>query len=417
MVTEPLTLDNSFFDDPWPVYNKLRELGPIHRIKLPNGLAAWLVIDYELGKQVLSDPRLSKDEESSGAAARRQGISAGWQESAGPRPLRMNLLNTDPPDHTRLRSLVNKAFTPAASARMRPTIEQVAAELIDQLQTQPHRDSVDLLASYATPLPITVICRLLGVPAADQDTFGTLITTIMDETAVADGERSRQARLDLSRYLIALISSRREQRSQGDEHGDLLDRLISAQVDHDRLTDEELVATIGLLLVAGYDTTVHLIANAIFLLSTQPKVLEHIKDHSDEIETLVEEVLRWEGPGHTATLRHTTGPITLGDNHIDAGEFLIVSVAAANRDPAVYADPEHFKIDRSGAGHLSFGHGIHYCVGAPLARLEAQIAIQALVSAFPVFTLAADPESLSWRRSMIIRGRTTLPIQLLHTAR
>lgn len=415
-MTEPLILDDAFFDDPGPIYNKLREHGPIHRIKLPNGLAAWLVIDYDLGKQVLADPRLSKDEESSGAAARRQGISAGWQDSAGPRPLRMNLLNTDPPDHTRLRSLVNKAFTPAASARMRPTIEEVAAELIDGLHAQQHPGAVDLLVSYATPLPITVICRLLGVPAEDQDTFGSLITTIMDETAVADGERSRQARVDLSRYLITLVSTRRAQRSHGDEHGDLLDRLLSAQVDHDRLTDEELVATIGLLLVAGYDTTVHLIANAMFLLATQPKILEHLGDHPDAIEPLIEEVLRWEGPGHTATLRHTTSPITLGDTHIDSGEFLIVSVAAANRDPAVFPDPEHFQLSRPGPGHLSFGHGIHFCVGAPLARLEAQIAVQALVAAFPTFTLAADPETLRWRRSMIIRGRTSLPVHLLGSA-
>lgn len=410
---DALMLGEEFFEDLWSTYNRLRELGPIHRITLPNGLAAWLVIDYELGKQVLADPRLSKDEESSGAAARRQGISAGWQQGAGPRPLRMNLLNTDPPDHTRLRSLVNKAFTPAASAHMRPTIEALAAGLIKELYERDQRQPVDLLDSYATPLPIAVICSLLGIPAEDQDTFGSLITTIMDETAVADGERSRQARVELSGYLIQLVADRRDHRGRrDDEDRDLLDRLITAQVDLDRLSDQEVVATIGLLLVAGYDTTVHLIANAIFLLATQPAVRARAAANPDELGKLIEEVLRWEGPGHAATLRHTTSPITLGGTQIEEGEFLIVSVAAANRDPAVYTDPDSFQFDRHEPSHLSFGHGIHYCVGAPLARLEAEIALYALLDAFPEFTLAADPDSLRWRHSMIIRGRTSLPIQL-----
>ena len=413
---ESLTLDEKFFDNLWPFYNQLRESGPIHRITLPNGLAAWLVIDYELGKKVLADPRLSKDEVSSGAAARRQGIAAGWQQAAGPRPLRVNLLNTDPPDHTRLRSLVNKAFTPSASAHMRPAIESIAAKLIGDLQSLDDHQRVDLLDSYATPLPIAVICSLLGIPAEDQDTFGELIITIMDETAVADGEKSRQARVQLNKYLTTLVTDRRAQRGQHDADSDLLDRLITAQVDHDRLSDEEVVATIGLLLVAGYDTTVHLIANAIFLLATQPAVLERARNNTHEIAKLIEEVLRWEGPGHAATLRHTTSPITLGDTQIEAGEFLIVSVAAANRDPSVFPNPDQFQFDRNDAHHLSFGHGIHYCVGAPLARLEAEIALRALVTAFPIFTLAADPDTLRWRHSMIIRGRTTLPIDLHQSA-
>lgn len=411
-MSDPLMLDENFFEDLWPVYNRLRESGPIHRITLPNGLAAWLIIDYELGKQVLADSRLSKDEISSGAAARKQGIAAGWQQSAGPRPLRINLLNTDPPDHTRLRSLVNKAFTPAASAHMRPAIGSIAAKLIKDLRALDHHKPVDLLTSYATPLPIAVICSLLGIPADDQGTFGDLINTIMDETAVADGEKSRQARLQLNEYLTALVTNRREHRRDQDQDSDLLDRLITAQVDHDRLTDEEVVATIGLLLVAGYDTTVHLIANAIFLLATQPPVLQRVRTNPDDLTKLIEEVLRWEGPGHAATLRHTTSPITLGDTRIDEGEFLIVSVAAANRDPAAFTNPDQFQFDRREANHLSFGHGIHYCVGAPLARLETEIALRALITAFPTFTLAAEPGALRWRHSMIIRGRTALPIQL-----
>ncbi|SLI56504.1 cytochrome P450 [Mycobacteroides abscessus subsp. bolletii] len=406
-------LDETFFDDPWPVYDRLREKGPMHRIRLPNGLLAWLVIDYALGKQVLADPRLSKDEQSSSRAARAQGINAGWQQDAGPRPLRLNLLNTDPPDHTRLRSLVNKAFTPAASARMRPTIEQTATELIAELSDDARESSVDLLARYATPLPITVICRLLGVPARDEHNFGDLITTIMDETAVADGEHSRQARVQLASYLGDLVTKRRAQRAtSGENAGDLLDTLIAAQVEQDRLTDAELVTTIGLLLVAGYDTTVHLIANAAYLLATNPPLRQQIHAQPDRVEALIEEVLRYEGPGHTSTLRHTTAPITLGGTDIGAGEFLIVSVAAANRDPAAFAEPDQVELDRKGPGHLSFGHGIHYCVGAPLARLEAAIAIGALVAAFPNLSLAADPATLRWRRSMIIRGRTTLPIVL-----
>lgn len=389
----------------------------MHRIQLPNGLKAWLVIDYALGKQVLADPRLSKDEHSASQAAGAQGINSGWQENAGPRPLRLNLLNTDPPDHTRLRSLVNKAFTPAASSRMRPIIENVAAELILALADSACEDSVDLLSRYATPLPITVICRLLGVPASDQDLFGSLITTIMDETAVADGESSRQARIQLASYLNDLVTTRRTQRETGHDNGDegspdLLDTLIAAQVEEDRLSDAELVATIGLLLVAGYDTTVHLIANTVYLLATNSQLRERIHTQPARIEALIEEVLRYEGPGHTSTLRHTTAPITLGGTNISAGEFLIVSVAAANRDPVAFTAPDYVDLDRRGPGHLSFGHGIHYCVGAPLARLEAAIAIGALVSAYPNISLAAETSALQWRRSMIIRGRTTLPIAL-----
>ncbi|WP_100524646.1 cytochrome P450 family protein [Mycobacteroides abscessus] len=409
---EALTvLDDAFFDNPWPVYNQLRAVGPIHRIRLPNGLLAWLVIDYHMGKQVLADHRLSKDEASSSRAARSQGIDTGWQDAAGPRPLRMNLLNTDPPEHTRLRALVNKAFTPAASARMRPAIEDVAKELVQSLVDGPK--TVDLLANYATPLPITVICRLLGVPEKDQETFGSLIVTIMDETAVADGEPSRLARVQLGEYLGKLIADRRAQRNSADTtDSDLLDRLITAQVDQDRLSDMELISTIGLLLVAGYDTTVHLIANSIFRLATDASLLHRIHSNPDDIGPFIEEMLRWEGPGHTATLRHTISPITLGDKKIGAGEFLIVSVAAANRDPAAYADPEEFRLNRKEHGHLSFGHGIHYCVGAPLARLEAEIAVATLAANFPKLSLASAPDTLKWRRSMIIRGRTELPVQL-----
>ncbi|SIM26399.1 cytochrome P450 [Mycobacteroides abscessus subsp. abscessus] len=409
---EALTvLDDEFFDNPWPTYSRLREVGPIHRIRLPNGLRAWLVIDYQLGKQVLSDQRLSKDEASSSHAARSQGIDTGWQDTAGPRPLRMNLLNTDPPEHTRLRALVNKAFTPAASARIRPAIEDVARELVQPLVDGPA--TADLLARYATPLPITVICRLLGVPEKDQNTFGSLIVTIMDETAVADGEPSRLARVQLGEYLGKLIAERRALRNGTEtDDNDLLDRLITAQVDQDRLSDMELISTIGLLLVAGYDTTVHLIANSIFRLATDPALLDRVHSDSDSIGPFIDEMLRWEGPGHTATLRHTTSPITLGDKEIGAGEFLIVSVAAANRDPAAYTDPQEFHLGRKGPGHLSFGHGIHYCVGAPLARLEAEIAVATLVANFPNLRLAVSPDTLRWRRSMIIRGRTELPVQL-----
>ncbi|MUM16071.1 cytochrome P450 [Mycobacterium sp. CBMA271] len=413
-----LLLDETFFDNPWRLYDRLRQEDvSLHRIKLPNGLLAWLVIDHALGKEILSDPRLSRDAQSACRAALTQGIGKDWQSGSGHKPWLISLLNSDPPDHTRLRSMVATMFTPVASARMQPIIKQVAAELVQGLIVSASAASINLIARYAAPLPMMVISRLLGVPVADRDQFDSLVLTIMDESAFADGMSGQLALIELGNYLSDLVAIRRsdEHPGEGDETRravDFLDTLIAAQFDQQGLTDAELIYHVALMLIAGYDTTVHLIANAAHALASNPALRRQINAKPAGTESLIEEVLRHDGPGHTTTLRHTTSPITVAGTTIGTGEFLLVSLAAANRDPAAFPEANRFKIERNGLTHLGFGHGIHHCVGAPLARLESTIAIRALVAAFPNFTLAVDPAALKWRRSLQVHGYLRLPITL-----
>ncbi|MEU0541157.1 cytochrome P450 [Nocardia sp. NPDC005978] len=387
-----------FIAEPWPVYDRLRGQGPLHRIVLPSGLPAWLVLDYDLSRQVLTDSRFSKDVTARGEIIARLG--AGHVNGASAVP---SMLQLDPPDHTRLRKLVSKAFTAGASARMRPGIQAIADDLVAELAD---RDVVDLVEHYALPLPLSVISEMLGFPVEDREQLGAWSRQLMEYFTPDRSEAVSRAATECCDYIRGLIAAKRSKPGPGD----LLDELIAVSADGDRLTEDELVHTVFILMIGGHETTVNLIATAAEMLIRNDELRERVVGHPERTPQLIEEALRFDGPAHTATMRHTTEPVVLNGMEIGAGEFVIVGLAAASRDPAKFPDPDRFDPDRSGSAHLAFGHGIHYCVGAALARLEGDIAINTLFQRFPDMRLAPG-EDPPWRFSFM-RGRCALPVVL-----
>jgi len=397
--TAPIELSEEFLREPGPLYEQLRTQGPIHHVRLPAGLRGWLITDYTVAKQVLADPTIRKDVHQIRRIidTTHPGVHAMGSDMAE------HMLNTDPPDHTRLRRLVAKAFTPRSVAALAPRVEDIADDLTAAMSTT---GPVDLLSAFAFPLPITVICELLGIPAGDRDQFRAWTNTIL--FAGADSrEGVLAAAADMNAYLRTLIAHRRAH--PGD---DMLSSLVTTTDTDGNLTDTEVVSMTFLLLVAGHETTVNLIGNTMLTLLQDPERFATLRAHPDQIPAALEEHLRHLGPVHIATLRFTTEPVTLGDTTIGPDELVFVSLAAANRDPHRFARPELVDYDRDNPGHLAFGHGIHVCLGAPLARAEGTIAITRLLARYPHMSLATDPAALAWRTSSLIRGLDTLPVQL-----
>jgi cytochrome P450/protein-L-isoaspartate O-methyltransferase len=353
-------------------YLVVAEPGPVHRATV-GGRSGWVVTGYAEARAALVDPRLRK----SGANARWAGLPAGRAS---------HMLDADPPDHTRLRKLVNQAFTARAVEALRPRIEEITAELLDDLA---RHDEVDLLAAFAVPLPITVIGELLGVEPGAGAEFHRRSRDLTDP-----GFRT---------FLGELVRAKRAQPAD-----DVLSRLVLAHDQDDRLSDTELVATAFLLLFAGYETTVHLIGNGVYALLRNPDQFDALRADPALVPAAVEEFLRFDGPVGFATLRYTGEPVELGGVRIPADEFVHVALGAADRDPARFADPGRLDIARHPVGHVAFGHGIHHCVGAPLARLEAQIAFTQLVRRFPRLSLAGDVRR---QEGIRIHGLVELPVR------
>jgi cytochrome P450 len=380
--------------DPYPLYRKLRELDPVHRS--PAG--PWLLTRHADATAVLRDPRFSSNPSHLG----------GERPQVGPRRVDTKvLLFLDPPDHTRLRSLVSKAFTPSVVRRLRPRVEELVAGLLDQAE---RKGSLELIADLAYPLPVAVICELLGVPAADRAIFGSWSSDAsrlldrdidLDEAAL---ERGAAAIAGFTEYFGGLIQQRRAE--PGD---DLLSGLIAAEEAGQRLTWEELFATIILLYLAGHETTVNLIGNGAFELLRHPDQLERLRRDPGLGPSAVEELLRYESPVHV-TARIATTELAVGGVRLAAGEQVVVVVAAANRDPEVFADPEALDVGRPDNRHLSFSAGMHYCLGAALARLEGEVAFDALLRRFPRLALV-DPEP-HFREHFVLRGLRSLELRL-----
>lgn len=399
--TEPVALEESFVQDPHVVYDLLREQAPAHKVLLPFGTEAWVVTRYEDARTALADPRLSKDMARANEFWMRvyDNVSDEVAETFD-QSLSAHMLNADPPDHTRLRKLVNKAFTARRVEALRPRIEEITESLLDAMAGQ---DEVDLLEAFAFPLPITVICELLGVPVEDRSDFRKWSALILSDTG-DEVSASRQ----MAGYLRDLIARKRA--SAGD---DLLHALLEARDDNDQLSEHELIAMVFLLLVAGHETTVNLIGNGVLALLRNPSQLELLRSDPALLPGAVEEFLRYDGPINLATFRWTTEPVRLGEVEIPMGEFVLVSLLAANHDPARFADPSKLDVTRPAGGHVAFGHGIHYCLGAPLARLEGEIAIGRLLERFPNLQLASEqPSTLRWRASTLIHGLEELPVRL-----
>ncbi|KWX05158.1 cytochrome P450 [Carbonactinospora thermoautotrophica] len=383
-----------FKANPHPTYAALRDHDPVRRVTLPSGLPAWLVTRYEDVKAVLADPRLSKDVRRFPDPGRYL-VAADLRET-----ISRHMLNADPPDHTRLRKLVSKAFTPRRVEALRPRVQQITEELLDRMAPL---GRVDLIDAFAFPLPVTVICELLGVPVEDRDEFRVWSNVIIE--GVGAGDRFESAVRAMDKYLRELVEAKR--RSPGD---DMLSDLIAAREEGDRLSEGELTSMAFLLLVAGHETTVNLIGNGVYLLLTHPDQLALLRSDPGLLPSAVEEFLRYEGPAETSTLRFATEPIEIGGVTIPAGEVVLVALASANRDGRRFADADRLDITRGDSQHLAFGHGIHYCLGASLARLEGQVAIGELLARFPDLALAVPPEELAWRPGTLIRGLRELPV-------
>ncbi|MGV9664268.1 cytochrome P450 family protein [Nocardia niigatensis] len=393
------TIGPEFFADPHAHYRRWRAHGPVRRVRFPDGLVRWVVLDHAAGRAALTDPRLQKDAAATDALLSAKRGTPPSDPSA--LALLTHMLNTDPPGHTRLRKLVTRAFTPRRVAELRPRIEEITGNLLDALEG---RAEADLLREFAEPLPITVICELLGIPLEDRADFQEWTRALV---AVAGLEEDRaRASKAMAAYLTRLVRAKAQEPA-----ADLLSALAVPADDGDALTEPEQVGMAFLLLVAGHDTTVNLIANGTRALLRNPVRLQALRADPDAIPGAVEEFLRYDGPVNLATVRHTTEPLTVAGTTIPAGEFVYIALAAANRDEDRYPDADTLDPGRDATGHLAFGHGIHFCVGAPLARLEARIAFAALLSRFPDLRLSPAGEA-AWHPSTLIRGLHQLPVLL-----
>jgi cytochrome P450 len=395
MPNDPDLASSAFKSAPYDYYAALREHAPVHSVRLRNGATAWLVSRYDDAVAVLGDTRFAKDP----AAAK--GTKPPWLP--GPlRALSRNMLDLDEPDHRRLRTLVQKAFTPRVVEEMRPRIEEIAGLLLDAIE---RKGTADLIADYASPIPVTVIAGLLGVPERQRTKFHRWSTHLVAaDTSAWHKLRAIPAGLSFILFLRRLIRTRR-----GAFGDDLLSRLIEVQEAGDRLSADELLAMSFLLLVAGHETTVNLIGNGILTLLQNPDELARLRRDPELIAPAVEEMLRFASPLQMATERYATTAVEIAGVTIPRGALVYVVLAAANRDEHAFGDAARLDVARQPNRHLAFGHGIHYCLGAPLARLEGQIAIRALLDRFSRIALASEAPP-RWRQGLVLSGVESLPV-------
>jgi cytochrome P450 len=392
--------DQDYLHDPHLVYSRLRAEEPVTLTTTPQGVQVWLVTRYDDVRAALTDPRVSKDFPGNPGMMKANEV-AGGDSSGAAAVVPDNMLFSDPPKHERLRRIVVKTFTAGRIRALRPRIEQISSGLLDALG-----DEFDLLKDYAVPLPAMVIGELLGIPERDWPRMIHL-SGITIEGSAQDPQQVVAAVEETLAYLRELCAAKRAEPA-----GDLISAMVQMHDEAGRMNATELVDTAWLLLVAGHETTVHLISNGMLALLRHPGQLARLRDDPGLIPDMVEEVLRYDGPISTSTLRFTTEPVTIGDADIPAGQLILVSLLAANRDHAQYERPDQFDVTRKPAQHLAFGHGIHYCLGAPLARVEAEIAFRHLLRRYPGLELAVPESRLAWRPGMLMHGLTSLPVRL-----
>jgi cytochrome P450 len=390
-VVDLAAMGHDFSRDPYAVFAALRARGPVHRVRIPEGGELWLVVGYHEARAALADPRLRKT----------------LPPADEPPPVRaspgVHLLTVDPPDHTRLRKLIAGAFTTRRVAALAPRVSALVDDLLAGMLAAPG-GRADLIDAFAFPLPILVICELLGIPAGDRDRFRAWSTTAVDGSPRDEKQAAADA---LGAYLADFFAARRAR--PGD---DLSSALVRATDEHgDSLTEDELVGMAWLLLVAGHETTVNLIGNGTLALLTHPGELARLRADWSLLDGAVEEILRWDGPVSTSTFRYVHEPAEIAGTHIPAGHAVMIALSDGDRDPDRWEAPDRFDIGRPTGGHLAFGHGVHYCLGAPLARLEGRIALRALFDRVPGLALDADPAALVWRSGVLMRGLRRLPLR------
>jgi cytochrome P450 PksS len=387
-----------FKANPFPFLAGLRSSQPVYRTSLPDKTPIWLITRYEDVTALLKDERFVKN--------RRTAMSS-EQLRKTPRvppmfrPLERNMLDLDPPDHTRLRALVHKAFTPNLIGQMRNRIQTLADELLDGVAG---KGKLDLINDYALPLPMTIITEILGVPTSDRNKFHKWSKAVVSLTSPKATMRVIPNVWMFVRYLRRFFRERRR-----DPRDDLASALIQSEEAGDKLSEDELLAMVFLLLIAGHETTVNLIGNGMLALLEHPDQMDNLRRDPSMIKTAVEELLRYTSPVFMSSERYASEDLNLHGVTIARGGMTLGVIGSANRDEAVFENADALDITREPNKHLSFGQGIHFCVGAPLARLEGQIAINTLLRRMPDLHLSVTTDSLRWRPSMILRGLETLP--------
>ncbi len=395
-----------FMQDPYDLLKKYRKKGPVHEVIWAHGAKVWMITGYDEVRHLVNDPRVSKDgrrmnelfARHSGAIAEsdhNELNSFGFDDD-----LAAHMLNSDPPRHTRLRSLVSKAFTTHRVARLRPRVETVVEELLDAFTG---RTEVDLMEEFAVPLPLTVFCDLCGIPEVDRDNFRQWSLKLVgagqqpDEVAAASENMVGLAN--------ALIEAKRTHPTD-----DLISELVQVTDGTDRLSQGELVSMIFVLAVAGHITTIYSIGNAVANLLSYPAELARLRAGASLMPSAVDELLRFDGPSAVGTFRFSTAEIPIGGTVIPADEILALSWHSANRDGSHFPDPDRLDLGRRPTGSFALGHGLHYCVGVPLAKMQIEIALDRLITRYPQLRLAVTPEALRRDHSALLRGLLALPV-------
>lgn len=385
-----------FSRDPYKAYDKLRARSPVQRVENALGeMPAWLITGHAEARAAFAHPGISKD------IRRFQFI---FHEANVPytvdEVVANSMVGTDPPDHTRLRKLAAKAFTSGAIEHLHPRVEQIISDLLDAMEPL---GGADLIKAFAAPLPVTVICDLLGIPESGRHHLRHWSDVSFNEGGPDEREEAANG---LTSYIADLITARRAEPAD-----DLISRLIAARDATDMLNDTELVSLAFGLLLTGHETTTTLIGNAVCALLLHPDQLAALRQDPSLLPSAIDEFLRYESPAAIATIRFTSEPVTINGTTIPANQIVLISPGAANHDPARFADPSSLDIRRDTSGHLAFGHGIHYCLGAQLARMQTEIALTALLKRFPRLRLDTRRRKLQWRRSRAIRGLQSLPVR------
>lgn len=392
--------------NPYGILGKLRASGPVHEVVWAHGARVWLVTRYEEITALVNDPRVSKDgRRMNELFAVHSGLPVEQDEEGGVgfnEELTTHMLNSDPPRHTRLRSLVSKAFTTHRVERLRPRIEQVADECLDAMAG---RSDVDLVSAFAVKLPITTICDLFGIPEEDREQFrlwGTkLVGAGQDPAEVAEAGDKMVA------YVSALVDAKRAH--PGD---DMVSALVRVRDDGERLSHGELVSMIYFLAVAGHITTICSIGNAVYSLLTHPRELAELRGDLSLMPAAVDELMRFDSAAQVGTFRFTTAEIQVGDVTIPPDQLLLLSWSSGNRDSARYPDADRLDLNRHPAGIMSFGYGLHRCIGVPLAKMQIEIGLTRLLTRYPDLRLAVDPSEIRWENSSLLRSLIALPVSV-----
>jgi cytochrome P450 len=385
-------LNADFFANPYPLFAQLRQIAPVVSISSTNGRQVWMVTQFDEAVQVLKEKRFSVEFANNRPGQARYPASPGFI-------LDQSMISVDEPDHIRLRKLVSKVFTPRYIEGLRPRIEILANELLDKVQ---EKGEMDLIGDFAYPLPINVISEMMGVPPQERHQIREWSEVI----ARNNEDPQRTAKLDsFSNYVIHLVASKKAK-----PQGDLTSKLVQIEEDGDRLSERELLSMIALLIFAGHETTSNLIGNGALALLDHPDQLDRLKKDPGLITTAVEELLRFCGPVISPAPRFALEDMDIGGQLIHRGDMVMVMLASANHDQRQFTDSEELDIARSLERHIAFGQGIHYCLGAPLARLEGGIAFTTLLKRMPDLHLNIPREQIVWNASMILRGISKLPV-------